>query len=285
MNDRPSRRSFLASSVVFATTFELQRAAWGQGFSAQAPVCQLVAEQEEGPYYLHGEALRSNVAENKPGIPLSLRIAILDARSCKPLQGVAVDMWSCDAMGLYSGFTKQNPMGPGGPPPNFDPQHPGSRPGSRPGPLGPPPKNHPTDKRTFLRGIQITDHNGVVNFQTIVPGFYMGRTNHVHFQVRSGVDGAGSKLAAGHISHTGQIFLPESLVARLMTQEPYSGHQIHRTTPTEDAVFTDQHGESSTAKVDPLSDGRGYAAELIASLDPTSTPLPAGRRGGPSQKV
>ena len=284
MNDCLSRRRFLAASVAFATTFELQRAALGMGFSAQAPVCQLVAEQEEGPYYIHGEALRSNVAENKPGIPLLLRIAILDARSCKPLQGVAVDMWSCDAMGLYSGFTKQNPMGPGGPPPDFDPQHLGNHPGPPEG-FGPPPENHPTDKLTFLRGVQITDRNGVVNFQTIVPGFYMGRTNHIHFQVRSGMDGTGSKLAAGHISHTGQIFLPESLVARLMTQKPYSSHQIHRTTPTEDAVFTDQHGDSSTAKVNPLAQGRGYAAELIASLDPTSTPKPAGRRGGPPPKA
>ncbi len=121
-----SRRRFLTSSVAFATTMELQRAAWALGFSAQAPVCQLVAEQEEGPYYVREEALRSNVAEDRPGVPLALRISILDSRSCRPLHGVAVDIWSCDAMGLYSGFTKQNPMGPGGPPPDFDPQHPGN---------------------------------------------------------------------------------------------------------------------------------------------------------------
>ncbi len=280
MSDRISRRRFVTSSVVFATTLELQRAAWALGFSQQPPVCQLVAEQEEGPYFIPGEALRSNVRENKPGIPLFLRIGILDARSCKPLQRVAVNIWSCDALGLYSGFTKQNPMGPGGPPPDFDPQHSGNRPGPPEG-FGPPPANHTTDKLTFLRGVQITDRNGAVNFQTIVPGFYMGRTNHIHFQVRSGIDGADGKLAAGHISHTGQIFLPEDLLASLMTKVPYSEHKIHRTTPTEDAVFTDQHGDASIAKVNLLAKGNGYSAELIASLDPTSTPKNAARGGPP----
>lgn len=275
-----TRRQFVASSAACATVLELQRAAWALGLSQQVPVCSLVAEQEEGPYYIKSEAVRSDVTEGKPGVPLALRIVILDARTCKPLQGVAVDIWGCDAMGLYSGFTKENPMGPGGPPPNFDPQHPGNSHGLPEG-FGPPPENHPTDKLTFLRGVQMTDGSGVVNFRTIVPGFYMGRTNHIHFQARSGVDGLGSKLPAGHIAHTGQIFLPETLVAELMTKPPYSEHKIHRTTPREDAVFTDQHGESSIARVNPLQAGRGYSAELIAALDPTSTPKPAERRGGP----
>ena len=275
-----SRRRFITSSAACATALELQSAAWAFGFSQQAPVCQLTSEQEEGPYFVKGEALRSNVAEGKPGVPLALRIVILDVRNCQPLSGVAVDMWSCDAMGLYSGFTKQNPAGSGGPPPHFDPQHPGNRPGP-PEQFGPPPENHPTDKLTFLRGVQITDRNGVVNFQTIVPGFYMGRTNHIHFQVREGADKVGGKLPAGHIAHTGQVFLPESLMIELMTKPPYLSHEIHRTTAKEDVIFTEQHGDSSFARVNPLAAGKGYSAELIAALDPTSTPKPAARRGGP----
>ncbi len=125
----------------------------------------------------------------------------------------------------------------------------------------------------------------MVNFQTIVPGFYMGRTNHIHFQVRSGIQKAGGTLPSGHISHTGQIFLPERGAAELMKQPPYSNHKIRRTTAKEDAVFTDQHGESSVARLNPLANEHGYTAELIAALDPTSTPKAAERRGGPPPRL
>ncbi len=92
--------------------------------------------------------------------------------------------------------------GPGGPPPGFDPQHPGNRPGP-PEAMGPPPENHPTDQLTFLRGIQLADRSGVVSFETIFPGVYMGRTNHIHFKVRVGGEASRHTYAAGHTSHLG----------------------------------------------------------------------------------
>jgi protocatechuate 3,4-dioxygenase beta subunit len=246
-------------------------------------VCRLVAEQEVGPYYVADESLRSDIVEDKQGVPLSLRIVVLDAGTCKPLNNVAVDLWHCDALGLYSGFTKQNPMGPGGPPPGFDPQHRDNRPGPPEGMMGRPPENHPTDKLTFLRGIQLTGGNGTVNFRSIFPGFYMGRTNHIHFKVRVGGQGDGKSYVAGHTSHTGQIFFPEELTTRLMEHEPYTRHKIHRTTQAEDQVYNDQHGESSIARTafvraDDLS--AGLHAELIAAVDPSATPEPARRRQG-----
>ena len=69
------------------------------------PECTLVSEQEEGPYYIDGAMLRSNIRENKPGVPLTLRIALLDARRCSPVAGASLDIWHCDAAGVYSGFT------------------------------------------------------------------------------------------------------------------------------------------------------------------------------------
>lgn len=135
MHESVSRRRFLANSIALASTLQLQRAASALGFAPQATVCKLFPEQEVGPYYVADELLRSNITEQKPGVPLALRIAVLDARTCKPLPNAAIDIWHCDALGLYSGFTKQNPMGPGGPgdhhgpPPGFDPNHPGNRPG------------------------------------------------------------------------------------------------------------------------------------------------------------
>jgi protocatechuate 3,4-dioxygenase beta subunit len=289
-----SRRRFLTSTVALATIAELQRAAWALGFSPGVDVCKLAREQEQGPYYIEDEMLRSNVVEDRVGLPLALRIGLLDARNCKPLNNVAVDIWSCDALGLYSGFTKQNPMGPGGPgapgqgfgpggpPPGFDPEHPGNRPGPPEG-FGPR-ENLPTDKLTFLRGIQITDSDGVVNFQTIVPGFYMGRTNHIHFRVRTGIGPDARSLPAGHVSHTGQIFFPEEIATELMKHPPYSTHNIHRTTQQEDMVFTRQHGDLFVASFKPVNrkDGKqAYRAELIAAVDPATTPNPVGGPGGP----
>jgi protocatechuate 3,4-dioxygenase beta subunit len=242
----------------------------------------LVAEQEVGPYYIADELLRSDIVEGKPGVPLSLRIILLDSRTCKPLSNAAVDVWHCDPLGLYSGFTKQNPQGPGGPPPGFDPRHPGDHLGPPPeARMGPPPQAHPTDKLTFLRGIQLSDENGAVQFQTIFPGVYMGRTNHIHFKVR--IDGRATERSyqEGHTSHTGQIFFPEQLSAGLMEHHPYSRHQIHRTTQAEDHIYGDQHGELSIARVTPIQDqnlAAGLRAELIAAVDPSATPPPARRR-------
>jgi len=285
--ERLTRRGFLASSIAIATTMELQRAARALGFASNAEVCKLMAEQEVGPYYVADELLRSDIVEGKAGVPLSLKIAVLDVRTCKPLQNVAIDIWHCDAEGIYSGFVSQSMMGPGGPPPGFDAQHPdrqGPPPGPPPGgPVGrggPPPQNHPTDKLTFLRGIQMTDADGAVRFRTVFPGFYMGRTNHIHFKVRLGGHVGDKTYAAGHISHTGQVFFPEEFAAKLMEHEPYSRHKIHRTTQSEDDVFGDQHGELSIARLKPLGDAAGYEAELVAAVDPTATPGPAERRGG-----
>ena len=258
------------------------------GFTPDAAVCKLNAEQEEGPFYIADELFRSNLVEGKPGVPLSLRIVLLDAHSCRPLPNAVVDVWHCDAMGVYSGFAKQNGMGPGGfaggPPPGFDPEHAGE---GRPPEMGPgmgmPRKSHPTDKMTFLRGIQKTDSAGAVAFTTVFPGFYMGRTNHIHFKVRTGGDAATKAHAAGHTAHTGQVFFPEVVATELMQHAPYNMHTILRTTQSEDHVFTEQHGELAIARLEPLHAERfaaGMRAEVVAMVDPAATPAPVSGMGG-----
>ena len=313
-----SRRRFLKGSAGFAAAWELQRAAWALGFAQGAPVCNTVAaEQEVGPYYVANELLRGDVREGKPGLPLQLRLAVLDVRTCKPLSNAAIDIWHCDALGLYAGFTKMDPtgMGPGGPggpppggfdpnhqgpPPGFDPRHPDpNHPSNRPGPpegMGGPPSMKQTDKMTFLRGIQFTDAAGRAEFGTVFPGFYMGRTNHIHFKVREGGnvitrEGAptGKTYVEGHTSHVGQVFFPEEFAAELMRHEPYASHKIHRTTQAEDGIFGDQHGAASVARLHAVEAKRpeaGYIAELIVAVDPTKTPGPVGMRGpgGPSPR-
>ncbi|HMF74395.1 MAG TPA: intradiol ring-cleavage dioxygenase [Bryobacteraceae bacterium] len=281
MPDHPifSRRGFVTTGLAAATTFKLQLAARAAGLGGEAAVCRPIAEQEVGPYYIADELLRSDIAEGKPGAPLSLRIVVLDARTCQPLAHAAVDLWHCDALGLYSGFTKQNAMGPGGPPP-----------GNREGPpgieRGRPAEHHPSDQLTFLRGIQVTGDDGAVDFRTIFPGVYMGRTNHIHFKVRVGGRAAGQSYQAGHTSHVGQIFFPEELAAKLMAEEPYRRHQIHRTTQAEDQIYGGQQGELPVARIEIQGRSRtagttvpaALHAELIAAVDPTATPAEA-RRG------
>jgi len=109
--------------------------------------CVLTPELTEGPYYIDGEKLRRNITEGKPGAPLTLRLAVVNASTCRPIKGATVDIWHADASGVYSGF------GAG------------------------------SGNRTFLRGIQKTDATGVATFQTIYPGWYPGRAVHIHVKV------------------------------------------------------------------------------------------------------
>jgi protocatechuate 3,4-dioxygenase beta subunit len=206
-----TRRRFVKTALTAATTLELQRAAVALGFSTHAEVCKLTAEQETGPFYLEDELLRSNIREDKAGVPLSLKFIVMNAQTCQPLSGAAIDLWHCDAGGVYSGFTKQSRPGPGGrrgdfgpppggPPPELD----GHDRGFDNGPakdFGPPPSARSTDKLTFLRGIQMTAADGSAHFETVFPGFYMGRTNHIHFKVRLGWSSDGKSYQAGH-THT-----------------------------------------------------------------------------------
>lgn len=253
-----SRRHFLRTAAGTASALHLARAARALGLEAP-DVCTLAAEQEVGPYYVANEMIRQDIRENKAGFPLQLELLVMNNRTCKPLAHAAIDLWHCDALGLYSGYTSMNPTGgPGGqdgPPPGRDPQHPERIPPPLPGapgydpthpnkPDGPPegagghgfgsPENKPSDKLAFLRGVQFTDVRGRVGFQTVFPSFYMGRTNHIHFKVRLGghtgnADGHRTYLA-GHTAHVGQMFFPEDVTDELMKREPYAKHQIRRPT-------------------------------------------------------
>lgn len=306
-----SRRTFLRSAAGAASLLQLTQAAKALGL-LEPEICTLTAEQEVGPYYVANEMIRRDIREGKAGFPLTLDLAIMDSRTCKPLSNAAIDLWHCDAMGLYSGFTAMTPIGngPGGPggPPGFDPEHPERTPpppGS-PGldpqhpnrPDGPPegfgggfPTMKPTDKLTFLRGVQFTDAQDRVRFDTILPGFYPGRTNHVHFKVRldghtADADGHRTYLA-GHTSHIGQVFFPDEETGALMKQGAYVKHAIHRTTQAEDNVYNNQQGERALSKLRFLKPGNpeaGLQAELVVAVDPTAVPKAVGMGGPPSPR-
>ncbi len=112
--------------------------------------CVLTPELTEGPYYVAGERLRRDITEGKPGTPLLLSLTVLNASSCKPVKNASVDIWHCDALGVYSGAIANNA-------------------GTK-----------------FLRGVQKTNASGVATFKTVYPGWYPGRAVHIHVKVHAG---------------------------------------------------------------------------------------------------
>jgi len=172
------------------------RAAESQGAGPAAVAsgqvsCVLTPEQTEGPYYIAGEKLRRDITEGRPGVPLLLRLRVVDVSTCRPIKGAAVDLWHSDALGVYSGF--------------------GSGAGSR----------------TFMRGIQRTDRNGLARFRSVYPGWYQGRTVHIHVKVH----------VAGNVVHTGQLYFPDRVTDKVFRRKPYSRRPRRSTRNANDFVF------------------------------------------------
>lgn len=119
-------------------------------------VCTLIPTETIGPFPLstlldNSSVLRENVAEDKTGVPLQVKIKLVNVNdSCKPVSAY-VYIWHCDKDGLYSGYSQSNNAGQSG--------------------------------KTYCRGVQYTDTSGVAHFTTIYPGWYAGRITHIHFQV------------------------------------------------------------------------------------------------------
>jgi hypothetical protein len=112
------RRRLLTSAARLAASSVLVRPLRAFAFSSEN-ACALTPELETGPFYIPSELVRQDIRESKPGVPLRLRIRVVDVTTCKPVKGAAVDIWHCDAAGVYSGYTSSNPDGfggPGGPP-------------------------------------------------------------------------------------------------------------------------------------------------------------------------
>jgi protocatechuate 3,4-dioxygenase beta subunit len=273
-----SRRGFMAKGIPGgAVTVAALRA------MAATPGCTLTGEQEEGPYYVDSAIFRADVTEGRPGVPLHLRIALLDAAKCVPLRNATVDIWHCDAVGVYSGFTAAGSGGGGRMGSNLrrgrgpDDFGPGGRPPGGPG------RPRTIDDTRFLRGVQMTDERGMVEFTTVYPGWYQGRTIHVHLKVHLGGSAANETYAGGHIAHTGQLFFPEDLTSEVAELSPYKSNSgVHRTLQSEDTVFRSQHGSSAMAGLERLNQGSnagGFLATATLAVNPEATPAPVGGRG------
>ncbi|WP_405556834.1 intradiol ring-cleavage dioxygenase [Streptomyces canus] len=247
---------------------------------SEAEACyKLTSETVEGPYYIDADKIRRDVTEGKEGIPLLLDIRVIDSESCRPIRNAAVDIWHCDAVGVYSGYEDMGNGGGGGPAPTGTPTDAptGTPTGTPTGiPTGPPPgggHQEPTDDTRYLRGTWRTDKHGQVTFRTVFPGWYRGRCVHIHTKVHVDGEWTDAGYEGGHTCHTGQFFFDEESVLASAELEPYASNTAERTTLDEDTIYDGGGVTGGLLRLKYRKDGigRGVRASITVGVDPEET--------------
>lgn len=199
-----------------------------------APRCVVRPEQTAGPYYVDTRLNRSDIRSDptdgsvKPGVPLQLEFVVsrIDGTRCTPLTGAVVDLWQCDAQGVYSGVRDFNGR--------FD-----------------------TRGKQFLRGHQLTDADGRARFLTIYPGAYPGRAVHVHFKVRA------DPAAAQGQEFTSQLYFDDALTDRVHAEAPYGRNDQPRVRNDRDGLYR-RGGRDLMLQL--AREGQGYSGRFELGL-------------------
>ena len=196
--------------------------------------CVLQPEVTEGPYWIDQKLTRRDVREGKPGLPLVLAVTVVNARTCRPIKAADVEIWHCDASGNYSGFDSgsggNGPGGPGG--------------------------GGPATSTRYLRGHQPSNAAGVATFLTVFPGWYPGRTPHIHLKVHIGQD---------RVVHTGQVFFPEAVQARVYGAGAYAGRGNADTPHARDMIYAQAGGSRAVVKLVKRKAG-GYIGRIVIGV-------------------
>ena len=202
------------------------------GTSGEPPACLLAPALTAGPYW-HDEPLRrqdlrsdsrqGSAAERLPGVLLDLvlRVTTPSEEQCRPLHGARVDIWQCNAQGVYSDVPE----------------------------LG-------TTGRDFLRGYQISDDAGWVRFLTVFPGWYPGRTVHIHAKVRT-FDPFGAVVT----EVSTQLFFDDALIEAVLGTSAYVGRGPRDTRNGTDPVLA---GKDATLV--PITGDLGSALRGVVEL-------------------
>lgn len=219
---------------------------------ADNSTCLLQPEVTQGPYYVDGELVRRNITDGQAGVPLYLDIQLVDTSTCLPVPAVFMDIWHCNATGIYSGVTAKS-NGNGNDTSNLE--------------------------ETFGRGIQQTDANGVAQFETIFPGHYTGRATHIHVLTHNPNDTTvrtnGTILSGNdtaHTSHVGQIFFDHDLISKVETTAPYNTNEQELLVNALDYVlFQETEGSDPFVEYVLLGDDitDGVMAWISIGIDPT----------------
>ena len=237
-----SRRNWLAAGIASAGAAGLVTT--GTNAASSTKALPLTAQATEGPYYFDAAKVRADITEGLPGVPLEVRFAVMDT-SGAPLPGLRVDIWHCNAAGLYSGYAGQGDN-----------------------------RRTSTVGTTYLRGTLLADAGGITAFRTVYPGWYEGRTTHIHFKVISGT----------RTVLTSQFFLPDALSEFLYTSLPdYKRAQLRQTLNRNDGIAL-MAGTTVLGSVREEADR--YVAALNLVVDPLANSgaaqaMPGERRGPP----
>jgi protocatechuate 3,4-dioxygenase beta subunit len=202
--------------------------------AAVTPACVVRPEQTEGPYFVDAKLNRSDIRSDpsdhsvKPGAPLRLtfQVSRIGGASCRPLGNAIVDVWHCDALGVYSDV-RDTSVG-------FDARG-----------------------KKFLRGYQVTSTNGIAEFLTIYPGWYEGRAVHIHFKIR-----AGSSFGRG-FEFTSQLYFDETVTDQVYKHSPYNTRGNRTTTNDKDFIFRRGGKQLMPALT---KDSQGYIARFDIGL-------------------
>ncbi|KAJ5519333.1 Intradiol ring-cleavage dioxygenase, core [Penicillium expansum] len=213
--------------------------------------CILAPDVTQGPYYVTGELVRKNMAESQEGIPLYMDIQLIDTNTCEPIPEIYMDLWHCNSTGVYSGVVASG-NGNSGDETNLN--------------------------TTFLRGIQKSNREGVVQMQTTFPGHYTGRATHIHVLTHPANEttvlpnGTLSGLYSSHSSHVGQIFFDQDLISAADEISPYSTNTQEVTLNSDDSILSEELDTIDPFMEyvylgDDLSDG--IFAWISVGMDPT----------------
>jgi protocatechuate 3,4-dioxygenase beta subunit len=229
----------LAGSTVYVAAGSAQAADTSptSSITPTANVCRMTPRMVEGPFYFDPELVREDITEGRPGVPLKLLFQIVDGATCRPIEGARVDAWHCDAVGQYSGYDGQSDS-----------------------------RDISTKGEKFLRGTQTSNASGEVTFKTIYPGWYRGRTTHIHFKV----------LLDDKSMLTGQMYFPDALSEYIFTNiAPYNNRTATRDTLNSTDWIAGADGDHITF-ASLREDAESYVATLVIGVDKEAAPEAAG---------
>jgi protocatechuate 3,4-dioxygenase beta subunit len=200
-------------------------ASYPDPFAAAVSACVLATAVTEGPCTESADQVRKDVSEGYSGLPVRLALKVVDS-ACKPLAGAKVKIWHTQLTGSYSGNTPNPGMCL---------------------------KDQADSAKHYFRGVQTTDAEGRVDFDTCFPGWYRGRTVHIHFTVT--LDGK---------SFTSQLVFDQSLVQEIFSSHPeYSPFGQPDTTNANDNVVGNQDLSTFTLTTAKMSDGAMLASRML----------------------
>ena len=227
-----------------------------------ARTCTTSPEQTQGPYWFDVDSIRSDIREQRPGMVLRLALRVQDVSTCStggratPVASSVVEVWHCDAGGLYSGFESGSLQAGGVALDRRGAEMPGSgrrsSGGTSAGSYAAGEREAPTtDDGTYLRGAQVADSNGIVQFTTIFPGWYPARTTHLHLKV--------------HLNRetvlTTQLYVEDELADEVYAVVPYNDRAGRRTRNAGDGFF------SEDAVLNVRRDSDGYLGLINLGVD------------------